>query len=142
MFVSVFTDELGLDIAEALPILQSWGLTHVDLRGRIFGGSFQDLTDEQLAEVKGLLGRHGLKVGCLESSLAKVHLPERERREAEAAKLDRVVRAADVLECRLVRAFFYWQAGEDELGRLADDADALQEVLEAFSPLAERWKKQ
>lgn len=142
MFTSVFTDELGLDLSEALPILQSWGLTHVDLRGRILGGSFENLTDEQLAEVKGLLGRHSLKVGCLESSLAKVHLPGRERREAEAAKLERIVRAADALGCRLVRAFFYWQPGEEEAGRLAENPDALRKVLEAFSPLAERAKQE
>jgi hypothetical protein len=33
MFPSIFTDELGLDITKALPIIQSWGLQHVDLRG-------------------------------------------------------------------------------------------------------------
>ena len=47
MFPSIFTDELGLDIADALPIIQSWGLTHIDLRSRVFGKGFERITPEQ-----------------------------------------------------------------------------------------------
>jgi len=138
MYQSVFTDELGLDFAEALPILKSWGLTHVDLRGRIFGRPFEKLSADELQEVKRLLDEHSLKVGCLQSSLAKVHLPERERQAEEARKLEAIIRAADALHCRLVRAFFYWQPDGEEKGELAVRPDALQQVLDMFGPLAER----
>jgi len=138
MYPSIFTDELALDIAEALPIIKSWGLEHVDLRGRVLGKSFERLTDEELARVKAFLEENGLKVGCLESSLAKVHLPGRERQAEEAEKLEGIIRAADALDCRLVRAFFYWQPGEEERGELAVRPDVLQQVLDAFAPLAER----
>ena len=37
MFLSLFTDELAMDFYEALPYFKEWGLTHVDLRGRIGG---------------------------------------------------------------------------------------------------------
>ena len=141
MFPSIFTDELGLDFAETLPILKSWGLEHVDLRSRVFGRAFEALTDEELAKVKQLLDEHGLKVGCLQSSLAKVHLPDQERQEAEAQKLERIIRAADALDCRLVRAFFYWQPGPEERGELAVRPDALQQVLDMFRPLADRAKE-
>ena len=140
MFLSVFTDELGLDVSEALPIVRSWELTHVDLRGRVLGRAAENLAAQQLAEVRELLGRHDLKVGCLESSLAKVHLPDVERLDAEGRKLEGIVRAADALECRLVRAFFFWQPGREEAGQLAARPDLLQKVLDAFGPLAERAK--
>ena len=141
MFPSIFNDELGLDIAEALPIIQSWGLDHVDLRSRVFGKGFERLDAAELAEVKGLLAKHGLTVGCLQSSLAKVHLPDGERRTAEAEKLEGIVRAADELDCRLVRAFFYWQPKGEEKGQLAVRPDALQQVLDYFEPLAKRAKE-
>ena len=35
MFQSVFTDELGIGFVEALDVLASWGLKHVDLRGNV-----------------------------------------------------------------------------------------------------------
>ena len=31
MKLSIFTDETGLDIAEAIPLIKSWGLKYVDL---------------------------------------------------------------------------------------------------------------
>ena len=138
MFPSVFTDELGIDIEEALPIIRSWGLEHCDLRGRVVGGHFEDLRLEQLVRLRELLDRHGMAVGCLQSSLAKVHLPGAERRQAEAAKLEGIIRAADAFDCRLVRAFFYWQPPTESIGSLSVRPDLLQPVLDAFGPLAER----
>jgi len=79
IYLSVFTDELGLDIGEALPIIKSWGVQHVDLRGRVLGSHFENLQPDQLHELPRMLDDHGLTVGCLEPSLCKVYLPERER---------------------------------------------------------------
>lgn len=140
MFPSIFTDELALDFAETLPHLKEWGLNHCDLRGRIFGRAFESLSAEQLAEVKRLLDQHGMQIGCLQSSLAKVHLPEKERLEAEAEKLEGVIRAADALDCRLVRAFFYWQPRPEDCGQFAVRPDEQQKVLDRFMPLADRAK--
>ena len=140
MFPSIFTDELGLDIAEALPIIRGWGLEHCDLRGRVMGKAFEALSPEGLGQVKALLAQHGMQVGCLQSSLAKVHLPGEERQQTEAAKLESVIRAADVLGCRLVRAFFYWQPPAELAGELAVRPDEQQKVLDMFGPLAERAK--
>jgi predicted dehydrogenase/sugar phosphate isomerase/epimerase len=141
MFPSIFTDELGLDLPETLPILRSWGLRHCDLRGRVFRRAFEDLSPEQLADARKLLDQQGMKIGCLQSSLAKVHLPDAERCRAEAAKLEGILRAADVLGCRLVRAFFYWQPPRDLEGQLAVRPDELQKALDRFAPLADRAQK-
>ncbi len=141
MFPSIFTDELALDFADTLPILRSWGLEHCDLRGRVFRKAFEDLSAEELSEAKRLLDAHGLKVGCLQSSLAKVHLPEGERLKSEAAKLEGIIRAADALGCRLVRAFFFWQPPREMEGQLAVRPDELQKALDRFAPLAERALK-
>ncbi|MFW6189758.1 MAG: Gfo/Idh/MocA family oxidoreductase [Planctomycetota bacterium] len=138
MRLSIFTDELGLDIAEALPVIAEWGLEHVDLRGRVLGGHFESLEPGQLPELKALLEEHGMTVGCLESSLAKVHLPDRERRREEEAKLENIIRAADALDCRLVRAFHYWHPPKERVGDLAVRPDDLQKSLTMFAPLAER----
>jgi predicted dehydrogenase/sugar phosphate isomerase/epimerase len=141
MFPSIFTDELGLDITEGLPILKSWGLQYVDLRGRVFGMAAESLPAERLPDLKKLLGDQGMKVGCLASSLAKVHLPDAARCRAEAEKLEGVIRAADALDCRLVRSFFFWQPPRELAGALAVRPDELQKVLDRFAPIAERAKQ-
>lgn len=138
MYASLFTDELGLDITEGLPLLRSWGLTHVDLRGRVFGKAAENLPPDQLPGLRKLLADHGMTVACLESSLAKAHLPDAARVEAEQRKLDGILRAADALDCRRVRSFFFWQPAKEQAGALAVRPDELQKVLDRFGPLAER----
>jgi len=137
VFISCFTDELKADVAEALPILKEWGLKYVDLRGRVFEMSIHGLSDEQLGELRDLIDAHGMRVGAIESSLAKVHMPDGERQASEAKKLEGLIRAADTLDCRLVRAFFYWQP-EEGAEKLHERPETLEQVREMFQPLADR----
>lgn len=140
MKLSIFSDEVGLDIAQGIPHFQEWGLEWIDLRGQVLGREFCMLEDGEMDGVVKLLGDHGLKVACLQSSLAKVHLPEAERLEEEKKKLEGIIRAADKFDCRLVRSFFYWQPDKSRKGDLAVRPDQLQKVLDRFGPLAERAK--
>lgn len=141
MQLSIFIDELALDVVEALPIIKSWGVDTVDFRGRVFGKPIERLTDAELADLRQRLDDLGMSTGCIESSLAKVHLPDATRQAAEAEKLEGVIRAADALSCRLVRSFFYWQPGPELKGALAVRPDEQQQVLDAFAPLAARAKE-
>ena len=142
MYLSIFSDELGLDVEQALPIIRSWGLEWVDFRGRVFGKAIETLSADELAKLKGLVDSLGFKVGVIQSSLAKVHLPDADRQRAEAAKLEGIIRAADALECRVVRSFHYWQPKDPELkGQLAVRPDELQKVVDMFAPLAKRARE-
>jgi sugar phosphate isomerase/epimerase len=140
MKLSIFNDEIGLDITQGLPYFREWGLEWIDLRGRVLGREFCMLEDEEMDEVAKLLGDSGLKVACLQSSLAKFHLPEPQQLEAEKKKLEGIIRAADKFGCRLVRSFFYWQPEKPRKGDLAVRPDQLQKVLDRFGPLADRAK--
>ena len=141
MYVSIFTDELGIDITEAAPIIKSWGVDYVDLRGRIFGRGIESLSDQQLKDLKALLDEQGLKVGCLQTSLAKAHQPDAETRKAENDKLDGIIRAADALDCRRIRSFYFWQKYQEGQGALATQPDQLQKTMDMFAPLADRAKE-
>ena len=141
MHLSIFTDELGLDISLAAPIIKSWGLDHVDLRGRLFGRAIESLSDQQLKDVKILLDDHGLKVSCLQTSLAKAHQPDAQTREAEMPKLEGIIRAADALDCRRIRSFYFWQKYQKGQGALAVQPDQLQKTMDMFAPLADRAKE-
>lgn len=142
MKLSIFCDELGLDVRQALPEIRSWGYDYIDLRALLFGKAFEQLSPEEMSELKTLLDRHSLKVAVLQSSLAKVHLPDRERQQQEAQKLEAIIRAADIFGCRIVRSFHYWQPGKGELrGELTRRPDELQRVLDSYRPLAERARQ-
>ena len=55
----------------------------MDFRGMINGKGIEFQTEEELRDLKEKLDRYGLKVGALQTSLAKVHLPDKERQEEE-----------------------------------------------------------
>ncbi len=140
MYISIFSDELYMDIYEALPILKEWGMTHVDFRGMINGKPIERQTDEELYALKAALDEYGLKPGVIQSSLCKVHLPDAERQAREMEKLEGVIRAANILGTKLVRSFFFWQHDQKDpaCGELAMRPDCLAQVLEMFGPVAKR----
>ncbi|NOZ21450.1 MAG: Gfo/Idh/MocA family oxidoreductase [Planctomycetes bacterium] len=141
MRLSIFNDEIGIDITDGISHFRDWGLEWIDLRGRVMGREFCMLEDKEMDDIARLLKDHGLKVACLQSSLAKVHLPEAERLDAEKEKLEGIIRAADRFDCRLIRAFFYWQPKAEAKGALAVQPDQLQKVLDQVAPLTERAKE-
>ncbi|MDT8299605.1 MAG: TIM barrel protein, partial [Spirochaetaceae bacterium] len=141
MRLSIFNDEVGLDITEAVSQFRDWGMEWVDLRGRVLGREFCMLEENEMDDIVRLLDASHLKVACLQSSLAKVHLPGPEELESESRKLEGIIRAADKFNCPLVRSFFFWQPNADRKGDLAVHPDQLQKVLDRFGPLAERAKR-
>lgn len=143
MYVSIFSDELYQDIYQVLPVIKEWGMTHVDFRGMINGKTIEKQTDEELYALKAALDRYGLKAGVIQSSLCKVHLPDKERQQMEMEKLEGIIRASKILDTKLVRSFFYWQHDQTDpaCGELAMRPDALAQVLEMFAPIAKRAKE-
>ncbi len=147
MYLSIFSDELFRDVYEILPTLRDWGLTHVDFRARIGGKPIEKLTNEELRKLKSTLDSLGLKTGVLQSSLCKVHLPDKADPEAvkkaEMEKLDGLIRASEILDTRLVRSFNFWQHPQDDphCGELAMRPDALAKTLEDFEPFAKKARE-
>lgn len=139
MFLSVMTDELRVDVAEALPILKEWGLEYVDFRAGVKGGPVENLSEEELFELKKELDRYGFKVGAIQSSLCKVHLPDEEQLKAEREKLEKIIRACDILDCHLVRSFNCYQCYDPaKAGTLAHTPELLAQCVKMFEPMKRR----
>ena len=144
MYRSVFSDEFLMDAKVALPIIKSWGSDYVDFRGMVNGKGIEFQTDEELLELKAQLDSLGLKVGVLQSSLCKVHMPDKERQEKELEKLEGLIRASKILNCKLIRPFFYWQPDEVDhnlCGQLAVRPDLMTPVLDIFKPIMLRARE-
>lgn len=141
MFLSIFSDEVNEDLQQAIPLFRKWGLEHADFRSNVLGRKIHELSPDELKQLKKLLEENGLTTGALQTSLAKVHLPDTDRRRAEAEKLEGIIRAADALDCRLVRVFHYWQPGSEEKGTLHWKKDRLEQVADMTAPLLSRAKE-
>ena len=140
MYISVFSDEFLEDVYDVLPKIKSWGMEYVDFRSMVNGKPIEKQSVEELKVLKAKLDEMGLKVGVIQSSLCKVHLPDKERVEEELEKLEGIIRAAEILDCKLVRSFFFWQHKQDDphLGELTTRPDALAQVVEMFEPFKKR----
>ena len=143
MHLSVFSDELAVDIKQAAPKIKSWGSDYIDLRGLINGKNVEYQTDGELKELKALLDGAGLIVGSLQTSLCKVNLPDKKRQVEELQKLQGIVRAADALDCRQIRCFNYWQHKNEDplygtLEKRPDDLSMLAGMMKPIEELAEK----
>lgn len=140
MYISVFSDELKREVTDILPVIAGWGMTHADFRGLINGMPIEKQSPEQLKALKAQMDGLGLKTGVIQSSLCKCHLPDADRIRAESEKLEGIIRAADLLQCPLVRTFNFWQRKQDDpaCGELSMRPDMLSQVLEMYYPFARR----
>jgi sugar phosphate isomerase/epimerase len=83
MHLSIFNDEVGLDITDSISHFRDWGMEWIDLQDRVLGKEFSSQDNNEMARVAGLIKEHNLKVACLQSSLAKFHLPDSAQLELE-----------------------------------------------------------
>ena len=140
MYISVFSDEFFEDIYTVLPKLKDMGINYVDLRAHINGKAIEKATEDELRALKAKLDEMGMKVGVIQSSLCKVHLPDRERIDQEYQKLEAIIKASEILDCKLVRSFFFWQHDQydPKCGELAMRPDELAKVVDMFEPFKKR----
>lgn len=126
--LSGFGDEIDADPRVQAAVMRAIGASHIEVRSA-WGTNIVDLSEEQLAELKGVLDEAGLKVSAIASPIGKVDvaLPV----EHEVERLGRALRAAEVLGAPYIRIFsFYYEGKEPE--------DVRDAVIERMTALARR----
>ena len=129
--VSAFADEHSPDLAGQIAALQSFGLSHIELRF-LDGKNVADLTTREAKDAKQMLDAGGIRVSAVGSPLGKINLADDFQAHMEKAR--RVFETAGILETDKIRMFsFYLHAGKsraecrsevlDKLGTMLDLAD-------------------
>ena len=129
--ISAFADEHSPDLAGQIAALQSFDISHIELRF-VDGKNVADLTTAEVKQVKHLLDEGGIRVSAVGSPLGKINLADDFQAHMEKAR--RVFETAGVLETEKIRMFsFYLHAGKnraecrtevlDKLGAMLDLAD-------------------
>jgi sugar phosphate isomerase/epimerase len=128
--LSGFGDEIDDDPRIQAAVMRALGAAHIEVRSA-WGTNIVDMSEEQLAELKGILDDAGLKVSAIASPIGKVDvgLPV----EHEVERLGRALRAAEVLGAPFIRIFsFYYE------GKSAEEVrDAVVERMAALARRAE-----
>ncbi|WP_136610963.1 sugar phosphate isomerase/epimerase family protein [Sinomonas albida] len=128
--LSGFGDEIDADPRVQAAVMRALGASHIEVRSA-WGTNIVDLSEDQLAELKSVLDEAGLKVSAIASPIGKVdvELPV----EHEVERLDRALRAAEVLAAPYIRIFSFYYEGK----KAEDVRDAVIERMTALARRAE-----
>lgn len=128
--VSAFGDEIADDLEQQLRLLQELRVHHLEFRSA-WGTNVLHLSDEEVASVKDICGRHGIKVSCIGSPIGKS--PIMDPIEREESNLSRIMQVARILDTSRVRIFsFYPPNGEGN----ADNDEFVNMAVSRLSRLA------
>lgn len=103
--LSAFGDEIDPDLATQLTVLASEGVHYLELRSA-WGKNVLDLDTDELRRARNLLDEHGFGVSAVGSPIGKSQITQ--PREFELERLERAIRAADILGARLIRVFSFY----------------------------------
>jgi sugar phosphate isomerase/epimerase len=127
--LSGFADEIDPDPTTQFQTLNALGIRYVEFRSA-WGTNVLDLSDEQVAEIKRLLGEYGIALSAVGSPIGKVGIHD--DFDAHLARFDRALWVARELSAPYIRIFSFWIPEGD------DPAKHRDEVLRRLSALAAR----
>jgi sugar phosphate isomerase/epimerase len=123
MKLSVITDEISMDLAHALDVMQEYGATGAELRS-IWGHNIADISDEDAEKALAIVRDRGMDVSCIASPILKCELDagsggggqafqasERTLADQPAA-ISRCADLATFFGTKLIRIFSFWKRGE------------------------------
>lgn len=116
--LSGFGDEIDADPNVQVAVLQALGAHHIEVRSA-WGVNIADLDDAQLDQLASVLRDREMAVSAVASPIGKVDvsLPV----EHEVKRLERVVRAAELLGTRYIRIFSFFRAEHLTAADIRDD---------------------
>lgn len=131
--ISAFADEHSSDLAGQIIALQSFDISHIEMRF-LDGKNVADLTAQEAKQVKKMLDGAGIRVSAVGSPLGKINLADDFNIHMEKAR--RVYETANILNSRKIRMFsFYLHEGKSRQDCRAEVIDKLGAMLE----LADRF---
>lgn len=124
--LSAFADEYDTDFETQLTALRQFGIENIELRF-VNGINVADLTDAQVAEVKEMLKRFGIRVSAIGSPIGKISLDGDMKTHFEKAK--RVFCTANTLGAKNIRCFSFYPPANKPIG------DCRHEVIARMTQL-------
>jgi len=103
--LSAFGDEISDDLDEQLQTLVSLKIHSLDLRGA-WGVNVAMMSDAEVARVRQVCGKYGVRIACLGSPVGKSPLSG--PAEPEKAKLARLMAIGKTLGTRYIRVFSFY----------------------------------
>ena len=133
LILSAFSDEYADCIVEQCKALNKFGIDYMEVRG-VNGKNVSTLSNEEVSELKKVLGDYGVKASSIGSPLGKIHLTDDFSAHLEKAR--HIFNIANELSAKYIRAFsFYVPEGktcEECKGQVFDWLEQLLKLSEEY----------
>jgi len=111
--LAVISDEISQDLERAALVCKEYGCQGVEIRS-VWNKPPHQLSAEDIAKIREILDRHGLRVCCIASPFFKCDLGNAEHYREHLEILRRCIDVAHQFGISLVRGFTFWRKGELE----------------------------
>ncbi len=108
--LGVITDEVSQSLETAIQFVQEFDLDGVELRSVNGKGPFAWTTDDVHAMAK-LLGENAVEVAAISAPLFKCDIRDEQTVLEHIEGFRRCAQAANILGCKIVRGFDFWESG-------------------------------
>jgi sugar phosphate isomerase/epimerase len=129
----IFSDEVAPDFEESVRLSAEAGAQGLELRGRMFGRSIGQIDDDDVARIREICERHGVRVAVIGSPVGKCSMDDPEELRQHQRLFERMAQLAHAFGTPLIRAFALWKPGRE---RTADhdrpDIDRFLPSIRAF----------
>lgn len=110
--LSAFADEISADLHEQIAVLQSEGISAIDLRS-VWSTNILDLSDAQVKEIKQTLDAQGIQVAAIASPIGKVPIDSPFHEHLQ--RFARALELAQVFNSSFIRIFSFYPPADHAL---------------------------
>ena len=111
--LAVISDEVSQDFQTVVDVAAEYKLNGVEIRS-VWDKPPQDLTDEDMAKMKGILDAAGVEVAGIASPFYKCEIDSQQERREHLEILRKCIKIAHFFGTNIVRGFTFWNTGKTE----------------------------
>ena len=130
MKTAVITDEISQNLEEAAQVASYFGLDAVELRS-VWDKQPHEMSENDIESIRHICKKYRLEVCAISSPFFKCKF-SRDEIDAQMVILEKTIRLAKKLNCRIIRGFSFWREGDFEmmLPRIAEAFKAPAKMLQ------------
>lgn len=129
--LAAITDEIAQDFAHACDVVKEYGGVGAEIRS-VWDTKVQALSDQQIKEMRAILGDKGMRVCCIASPFFKCDLGDAQAYREHLDMLRRCLEIAHAFGINLIRGFTFWRKGplEPVWGRIVGSFPEVVKILD------------
>lgn len=127
--IGVVTDEISIDLIEAIEIAKSWGLQYIELHN-VWGKNICDVDYATLSRIISIVKKSGMTVTSIDSLTLRCNLSNDEEYSQHIEHLLRSIEIAPLFNTNVVRLFSFWKEENPDWDRIFEKMELPIKIAE------------